>query len=271
MPTERFEPVFSSPTEVARADSARAGLPKPVQVGEGAFAHVYKYADEVYGFNVAMKVAKREISEREIERFKMEFEIMKSLSFPYVVEVYSYDETRNSYTMEYCDTTLDEYIRKNNDRLSWSTRKRIALQFLYGINYLHTKRVMHRDISRRNILVKKYDLDAVVVKLSDFGLHKGEDSEYTQVDSSLKGTILDPTLGSFKDFGYTNDIYAVGLILTYIFTGRAPLNSATGPLQDVVAKCTDHSVSKRYASVAEIIAAVDALLDPGTRGPSGVA
>ena len=259
---ERYDAVFSVPNEVTRPTSKKEDAPKPVLVGEGAFAFVYKYADEDYGFNIAMKVAKRGISERDLERFTKEYQILKSLSFPYIVEAYSYDESKNRYTMEYCDSTLDEYIRKNNDKISWTTRKRIALQFLYGINYLHLKKVMHRDISRRNILVKHYDLGAVVVKLSDFGLYKGEESEYTKVDSSLKGTIIDPTLSTFKDFDYTNDIYAVGLILSYIFTGKVPLNSATGAVARLVAKCTDHTVSNRYPSVADIIAAVDALPAP---------
>ena len=97
------------------------------------------------------------------------------------MEAYAYDKSKNHYSMEYCDSTLGDYIRDNNDKLSWSTRKRIALQFPYGINYLHIKGVMHPDISRRNVLIKKYDLGAVVVKLSDFwplqgsglGIHQG--------------------------------------------------------------------------------------------------
>jgi hypothetical protein len=259
---ERYEPVFSSPGEVPRPKPKQGDVPKAVMVGEGAFAIVYKYMDEDYGFNVALKAARRGISERDLERFKKEYEILRSLSFPYIVEAYAYDASKSQYSMEYCDSTLGDYIRDNNDKLSWSTRKRIALQFLYGINYLHIKEVMHRDISRRNVLIKKYDLGAVVVKLSDFGLYKGADSEFTKVDSSLKGTIIDPTLDTFKDFTYTNDIYAVGHVLSFIFTGKVPLGSARGEVQDIVAKCTDNIVAHRYATVAEIITAVDSLPAP---------
>jgi len=256
---DRFDAVFSAPDDVATPNTKEAAAPKPVMVGVGSFANVYKYEDSYYGFNVAMKVAKRDLSERELERFRNEYALLKRLSFPYIVQAYAYDEAKNSYTMEFCDTTLDEYIKKNNDKMTWSTRKRIALQFLYGINYLHSKQVMHRDISRKNVLVKRYDKGAVVVKLSDFGLYKGEESEFTKIDSSLKGTIIDPTLGSFKSFSYTNDIYAVGHILSYTFTGKTPLNSATGAVEVIVAKCTDHTVVNRYRNISEIIAAVDGL------------
>jgi eukaryotic-like serine/threonine-protein kinase len=71
---------------------------------------------------------------------------------------------------KYCDATLGQYIASNNAKLSFGTRKRVALQFLYGLNYLHSKGHLHRDVSYGNVLVKRYDGVAVVVKLSDFGL-----------------------------------------------------------------------------------------------------
>jgi hypothetical protein len=66
------------------------------------------------------------------------------LSFPYIVEVYQYDETRNEYKMEFCDETLRKYIGTRNSNLAFATRKRIALQFLYGLNYIHSQGFLHR-------------------------------------------------------------------------------------------------------------------------------
>ena len=57
--------------------------------------------------------------------------------FPYVVEVYRHDEAHNEYRLEYCDTTLRDYIATRNRKLGFAARKRIALQFLHGVNYLH--------------------------------------------------------------------------------------------------------------------------------------
>jgi len=53
------------------------------------------------------------------------------------VEVYRYDEAHNEYRSEYCDTTLRDYIATRNRKLGFAARKRIALQFLHGVNYLH--------------------------------------------------------------------------------------------------------------------------------------
>lgn len=101
---------------------------------------------------------------------------MERLRFPYVVEVYQYEQERDEYSMEYCDETLRAYIAKQNGSLGFRARKRIALQFLYGLNYLHANGLLHRDISPQNVLLKVYHDGAVLVKLSDFGLFTGKQS-----------------------------------------------------------------------------------------------
>ncbi len=85
-------------------------------VGSGAHAHVYSYVDPDYGIKFALKRAKKELGQRDLARFKQEFEVLKRLSFPYVVEVYRYNEQRNEYRMEYCDTTLREYIKRTTPK-----------------------------------------------------------------------------------------------------------------------------------------------------------
>ena len=106
-------------------------------VGSGSFAHVYSYVDPDYGIKFAVKRAKKDLDERDLQRFKQEFEVLKKLSFPYVVEVYRHDEAHNEYRLEYCDTTLRDYIATRNGKLGFAARNRIALQFLHGVNYLH--------------------------------------------------------------------------------------------------------------------------------------
>lgn len=257
---ERYEAVFSTGGAVAPARAAER--PPLTLVGEGSFAFVHKFRDPILDADVALKTARKTLTDRELARFHQEFETLKSLNNPYVVRAYTYDEAQPSFTMEYCNTTLYEFIKRNNSKLSWRVRKRIALQFLYGLSYLHRKDILHRDISLRNVLVQEHDLGVVTVKLSDFGLHKLPESEFTKIDSSMKGTVLDPTLDRFADFTVSNDIYAVGHVLSYIFTGRSGLDSTTGPLRHVVDQCTDSVVAKRFGEVSEIVAALEALPQP---------
>lgn len=253
-----YEPVFVHAAKNVKLRKQQ----EPVElkmVGSGSFAHVYSYLDPDYGINFAVKRAKKDLDERDLERFKQEFEVLKKLSFPYVVEVYRYDEVRNEYRMEYCDTTLRDYIRRKNGTMSFAARKRIALQFLYGVNYLHHEGLLHRDISLQNILLKVFDSGAVLVKLSDFGLVKDQTSEFTRTQTEMKGTVRDPTLSSFKDYGVVNEIYAIGHILAYIFTGRESLPPATDEIGRIIHQCAVNDVGQRYQAVRELIGEVEKL------------
>lgn len=232
-------------------------------VGEGAFAIVHKFKDPYYNKVFAKKTLKSNIDDREKERFIKEYQIMSKMTFPYILEVYRLIEDDNSYIMEYCDGNLENYIAKHNSKLSFEIRKRIALQFLYAINYIHFQNLLHRDLSTRNILIKKYDSGAIVVKLSDFGLVKEVDSEFTKSDTEYKGSIIDPTIDpsidKFKNYNIKNEIYAVGVILQFIFTGKKSLetrNIHVG-LKEIINKCISHDHEERYSSISQIISNIE--------------
>ncbi len=222
-------------------------------IGEGAFSIVHSYKDEYLNRRFAIKTAKKNSEERELERFRKEYDILSKLNFPYILEVYRFLDDENKYVMEYCDLTLCKYMGKNNSTLPISTRKRILLQFLYGIYYLHTKGILHRDLSYNNVLVKLFDAGAITIKLSDFGLHKDNESNFTLTDSNIKGTIIDPALLSFKDYNVTNEMYSVGHIINFIFTGRKSINPAENQIFEIINKCINPDTSKRYKSILEII------------------
>lgn len=82
------------------------------------------------------------------------------------------------------------------------------------------------------MLIHTYDDGAFAVKVSDFGLAKERGSDLTSTGSSMKGSIIDPALKSFRDFKPVNDIYSIGFILNYILTGKENLvadESRLGP------------------------------------------
>jgi serine/threonine protein kinase len=163
---------------------------------------------------------------------------------------------------------LRAFINKRNSRLSFSSRKRIALQFLYGINYLHGEKLLHHDISLQNVLLKVYESGAVLVKLSDFGLVKDQSAEFTRTKSEMRGTIRDPILHDFKSYGVINEIYAIGWVLSYIFTGRESLKSANDKVGRIVHKCTELDTSVRYQSVRNVISDVERLNATPTDAPA---
>lgn len=263
----KFEPAFARASDSVKLIKQQAS-PKLSMVGEGSYALVYSYIDPVYGIQFALKRAKRGITDRDLLRFKQEFDVMSRLSFPYVVQVYRYDDERNEYRMEFCDETLRTYISKRNSNLVFATRKRIALQFLYGMNYLHVRGLLHRDISLQNVLMKVFDHGAVLVKLSDFGLVKEATSDFTRTQSELRGTIRDPALDDFKRYGVANEIYAIGWVLWYIFTGKESLRFGADEVSGIIQRCVDHDPDQRYQKVSGVIAAVEALAVNPTDAPA---
>lgn len=262
-----YEPVFTRPSTTVRLKKQQAPVELKM-VGEGSYATVYSYVDPDYGVKFAVKRAKRGIAERDLHRFKQEFDVMERLSFPYVLDVYKYDEERHEYRMEFCDETLRDYIAKRNGTLSFSSRKRIALQLLYGINYIHGEGLLHRDISLQNVLLKVYGSGAVLVKLSDFGLVKDATSTFTRTQTEMRGTIRDPLIHDFKNYTVLNEMYAIGWVLSYIFTGREALASAGDEVSRIVQKCAAHDTARRYKTVLELIADVERLDAAPTAGPT---
>lgn len=256
---ERYDTVFGlADAAIELAD--RATTAPLTVVGEGAFAIVHKFVDPNYGITFARKKLKRSADERDVARFQRVRD-HESLDFPYILKVYLYDEVENSYTMEFCESTLEGYVKRLNNQpdFSFGVRRRIALQFLYGLNYLHLKEICHRDLSLNNILLRVFSDGAVQVKLSDFGLAKPPGSEFTKKDSEMKGTIVDPALANFRDYTPVNDIYVVGFVLSYIFKGTRSLIPASTPLGALIQRCSHSDPKQRYQAVMEIIAAVENL------------
>lgn len=256
----KYEPVFIRSEATVKLQKQKASVSLKM-VGEGAYATVFSYTDPDYGIKFAVKRAKKDLSDRDLARFKEEFAVLKRLSFPYIVEVYKYDETRNEYKMEFCSETLRKYVARRNATLTFATRKRIALQFLYGINYIHTKDLLHRDISLQNVLLKVFDSGALV-KITDFGLVKDKKSNFTRTKTEMRGSIHDPQLESFKEYNILNEIYCVGWILSYVFTGRESLKSDGDDVGRIVQKCVAHALDQRYPDVRSIISDVERLDAP---------
>lgn len=261
--TEKLEIYYTTPIFFPQSSVKIENKNKTADLkalGSGSYANVYKYFDSFYNKNFALKRAKKDLNTKEIERFKREYEQMSMLSSPYVLEVYGYNEKNNEYIMEFMDNSLDKYILKNNSKLSFQDRVKLGLQILRAFSYIHSKNILHRDISPKNILLKEYD-DVAVVKIADFGLVKIVDSELTSENTDFKGYYNDPSLVTegFDSYSILHETYALTRILYYVLTGK----SKTEKLPENVRAFIDIGLSSdksiRFKDVDELRMAFQAI------------
>lgn len=256
-------PIFTSVNTVEIQDGVNSQYHlKPI--GAGSYADVYKYFDENYEKNFVIKRAKKTLNEKELERFKLEFTQLKKLNSPYIVEVYKYNDKNNEYSMEYMDFSIQTFIDKNNT-IPFKIRKSIVKQVLRAFQYIHSKQLLHRDISPANILLKKYDDNTLVVKVCDFGLVKIKESSLTSLNTDVKGAFNDIQHLNVEGFGSYNmvhETYALTNLILFIFTGKIKLDK----IKDVqLTQFRDKGLSDnkdtRFQNIQEMIAYVDQITE----------
>ena len=257
-----IEPLFSM-EDVVRVSAPGFEFHAELRlIGRGSYAQVFEYKDKFYDKKYALKRARKDLEPKELARFRTEYDTMKQLSSPYIVEVYRYIDETNEYIMEYMDETLQKYISRNNDSLSWMRRKGIARQVLMGFIYSQSKDFLHRDISPNNILVKEYDDNTVIVKISDFGLVKKPDSSLTSYKTKVKGAFNDPALvrDGFKNYDKYHETYALTYIVYFIMTGRTNVEKNDNEsIAEFLDKGMNPVRTERYASAEEVLEAVKML------------
>lgn len=251
------KPIFilQSITEVKRTAAQESFEIRPI--GDGSYATVFKYKDHHYNQYFALKRAFKILSEKELERFRNEYEELKKLDSPHIIKVYNYNEQKNEYTMEYADQTLDKYISSNNNKLDIKRRLSLIAQIFKAFEYMHTKELLHRYISYHNILIKEYDDGTTIIKVSDFGLVKIKESTLTSKESSIKGYLNDPNLAivGFDKYEVRHEIYALAQVIYFVLTGRkssSGIQHKCEAVKNFFLKCLAPNIDDRYISVSDM-------------------
>lgn len=256
---EDLKPVFKMTSSIEIINENKKIYSTLKSVGEGSYAKVFSYIDPTYNIPIILKRALHTLDNKEIKRFKQEFEILKRLNSPYVVQAYSYNEFLNEYTMEYMDQTLYDYILRNNSALSLNQRKGIIAQICKGVEYIHSKNLLHRDISLVNIFVKHYE-DVHVIKLGDFGLVKNPENTLTSLQTEFKGSLNDPNLINvgFSNYEIRHETFALTRVCYFVLTGRTNITKQKeGAIKDLWNKGTNANINERFNSVDELRTAVN--------------
>ncbi|MGA2654483.1 MAG: protein kinase [Gammaproteobacteria bacterium] len=190
-------------------------------LGKGSFGIVYQ------GTWANMQVAVKELqvkqlSEKHTEEFKNEAKIMANLTTEHIVRLYAICTQPYCLVMEYMEKGSLHAVLHGEETLDWTTRKTIALDVAYGLSFIHSKDILHRDLKSLNVLINRQNR----AKLTDFGLStiKKESSSSTQQTNAV-GTLLwmAPELFQRKAKHTTeSDVYSYGVILYEIASGKVP-------------------------------------------------
>lgn len=261
---EDLNPIFELIDGVSIGNDEKKIYANLKMVGEGFYAKVFSYTDPNYDMPVILKRAKPTLDNKELTRFKQEFQILKSLHSPYIIVAYAYNDATNEYTMEYMDETIYKYILRENHALTLKERKNIIAQICKGLKYIHSKKLLHRDISLVNVFIKHYD-DVNVIKLGDFGLVKNPENTLTSLQSEIKGSLNDPDLVNvgFGNYEIRHETFALTRLCYFILTGRTNINKQkASAIREFWLKGTNTDINERFVSVDELYEAVCAINEP---------
>ncbi len=142
---------------------------------------------------------------------------------------FSQDPNTSNYimVMEYATCSLNKYLKKNNNRMTWEDRMKALLDISIGLEHLHDSKLAHRDFHPGNLLFsnEKYLL------ITDLGLCKSVDQKSSSVNQ--KSSFNEKVCGVLPYIApevikgkYTKaaDIYSFGMVMYFVATGRMPFN-----------------------------------------------
>lgn len=209
-------------------------------IGVGAMGRVYKARQTTLNKPFAVKILAPHLmnDETSAARFAAEAHNCASLNHPNVVSVVDYGRTNEGVTfivMEFIEGRSLEDIITEQFPLSRERIVDLALQTLAALSEAHGLGILHRDLKPENILVQSLRTHGELAKVLDFGIAKLMDRADVDAKPRLtsQGMVcgtpeyMSPEQARGKDLDQRSDIYAVGVILYQMLTGRPPFESAS--------------------------------------------
>jgi eukaryotic-like serine/threonine-protein kinase len=241
-------------------------------------ASIFRGTDLRTGKQVAIKIPHAELESDPVlfDRFHREQEIGKSLDHPGVMKVFVDEDRSQLYmVMEWVDGRLLRKILDEQKKLAPERAVKIAVGICHALDYIHNHGVVHRDLKPENIMVDANDN----VKLIDFGIASQSGARRLTFArlSGVMGTpeYISPEQVKGKRGDARSDIYALGVMLYEMLTGREPfqgpnpfaimndrlLNNPVPPrevdpslspqLQEIIYRALEREPKNRYATARE--------------------
>ncbi len=211
-------------------------------IGRGGMGNVYlaERVDEAFGQRAAIKILNQRVA-GQMRRFLRERNILARLSHPHIAQLFDAGVTPEGQpylVLEYVEgEPVDEYVVRM--KLELRARLELFCDIAGALEHAHRNLVVHRDVKPANILVTKEG----VAKLLDFGIAQVQaESEEQPTTVAMTLDYAAPEQVKGESPSPSVDVYALGVLLHKLVTGRTPLELDGMPLEQAVRKLMDAEV-----------------------------
>lgn len=204
-------------------------------IGQGGMAVVYQAFDNLIERPVVIKVMQAWLAndERANERFKRECQLTAQLNHPNVIRVYDGGLLNNHEPFLVMEYVPGESLRRALDRhgpVPLKTAANIVIQVSRGLGEAHAAGIIHRDLKPDNILIEAVKHSNQRIKILDFGIaYLVAGAQRLTQTGKLIGTpaYISPEQLKDRAIDARADLYALGVILFELLTGRVPFEGET--------------------------------------------
>jgi hypothetical protein len=252
-------------------------------LGRGGFGEVYQAITDG-GKEVALKLVQRNL-EVELRGVNQ----CLNLKHPHLVSLYDVKRAENGdnwVVMEYMSgESLDQYIARNAQGMAPEEALHWLRGICAGVGHLHERGIVHRDLKPSNLFIENG-----IIKIGDYGLTKFISTSRRSGQTESVGTVhyMAPEVAKGR-YGKELDLYAIGIILYEMLTGRVPFDGESPgeilmkhlsaepdvsivppPYRAVVARLLDKDPQRRYSSVEALLADLQPSARPAVAEPATV-
>jgi predicted Ser/Thr protein kinase len=265
------------------------------RLGRGGMGAVYRAYDRVLEEEVALKVLHEDGANRDDarRRFRTEIKLARKVMHRNVCRIYEYGE-EGSHRFISMELVQGSELKRQAGTMSAARAYSVAIQIADGLEAIHAVGIIHRDLKTSNIMLEP----SGTVRLMDFGIAKHVAVEGVQATATgdIVGTpaYMSPEQARAEKLDFRSDVYALGVVLYELFTGRVPFEADTpiavilkhihdpppleGPgteklppaLVPILARALAKSRAARFQTAAEVGQALRAAAGEATALPSGL-